>query len=243
MSNPYREHLQSGKWHSQRTEALERDGHKCQNPRCGSTTPLDVHHKSYRNGANAPLEDLCSLCRECHEWVNKLKEASGEKRWEEVTGQFLSGYPSEVFIVRVVAKNTSGWGDRNNLWFWSSAKLHGSLNLDLPQQPEIWDQLPVVTKDEWREKSYRNCSAEYAGHAFVIRILGTEKSGFRYVDIKGNTGLMIPDARLSRLPAQIYELPSYPPRMAKVIGQVEHRFSCNYIPGDGKLQCQTARFG
>jgi hypothetical protein len=238
MNNLYKEFLESDEWRSARTERLELDGYRCRNSRCGNTAHLQVHHRSYSKGADTPPKDLRSLCEDCHEWVNKLQETSGEKRWEKVTDQFLDGFPTEVFVVRVVAKNSSGWGDRNNLWFWTT-KLHGSLNLDLPQQPKIWDQLSVIKIDEWREKSYTNRYADYQGYTFVIRILGTENSGFRYVDTEGNTGLMIPDSRLPSLPSQICELPSYPPRMAKIIGQIEHRFSFSYLSGDGKLSCQT----
>ena len=52
-----------------RMKALSRDGYKC--VRCGSMTGLSSHHIKHRGmgGANRDdrVENLESLCRECHE--------------------------------------------------------------------------------------------------------------------------------------------------------------------------------
>lgn len=45
-------------WESKRTKTFERDDHRCQ--KCGATTHLQAHHKSYRP------ERLTTLCRSCH---------------------------------------------------------------------------------------------------------------------------------------------------------------------------------
>ncbi len=45
-------------WDAKRAATFERDGHRCQ--KCGATTRLQAHHKSYRP------ERLVTLCKSCH---------------------------------------------------------------------------------------------------------------------------------------------------------------------------------
>lgn len=64
----YNEYIKSDEWKYKRKEVLERDGFKCR--LCGamgSGYSLHVHHNSYDNLGNEPLEDLITLCKECHE--------------------------------------------------------------------------------------------------------------------------------------------------------------------------------
>lgn len=64
----YNEYIKSDEWNHKRKEVLERDRFKCR--LCGamgSRHSLHVHHNSYDNLGNEPLEDLITLCKECHE--------------------------------------------------------------------------------------------------------------------------------------------------------------------------------
>jgi 5-methylcytosine-specific restriction endonuclease McrA len=62
---PYSSYLKTNHWACIRAFALERAHHQC--ALCPTTSPLDVHHRSYqRLGFEAP-EDLIVLCRECHD--------------------------------------------------------------------------------------------------------------------------------------------------------------------------------
>lgn len=64
----YREYIASPAWRAKRQLVLERDGFCCRG--CGipiSLRTLQVHHLTYANFRNEPLEDLITLCIPCHE--------------------------------------------------------------------------------------------------------------------------------------------------------------------------------
>lgn len=65
---PYNHYLSSQHWSLIRSAALKRDGNKCAD--CGAAhdeKPLEVHHITYSRRGKENLEDLLTLCRECHE--------------------------------------------------------------------------------------------------------------------------------------------------------------------------------
>lgn len=51
-------------WRMIRIKTLERDGYKCVD--CEETKNLHVHHLTYENEGHENLEDLVTLCRQCH---------------------------------------------------------------------------------------------------------------------------------------------------------------------------------
>lgn len=65
---PYNHYLSTQHWSLIRSAALKRDGSKCAD--CGSGSdekPLEVHHVTYSRKGKENLEDLLTLCSECHE--------------------------------------------------------------------------------------------------------------------------------------------------------------------------------
>ena len=69
----YEGYLMSQRWADKRQQKLEEENYTCE--KCGynpnwSTSPiyvpLDVHHLTYDNLGDEPLEDLQVLCRSCH---------------------------------------------------------------------------------------------------------------------------------------------------------------------------------
>jgi len=62
---PYEEYLQTSEWKEKRAQALERDNNCCRV--CNSDERLHVHHRTYARRGNENLEDLTTLCEECHE--------------------------------------------------------------------------------------------------------------------------------------------------------------------------------
>lgn len=66
---PYLKYLNTSEWKAKRSKALRRDGHRC--VLCFVDGPLDVHHVSYERLGNERLNDLMSLCRSCHQWIDK----------------------------------------------------------------------------------------------------------------------------------------------------------------------------
>ena len=64
----YSEKLKSPKWQKKRLEVLNRDKFRCCT--CGDEeTELHVHHLKYtKEPYDAPLEDLQTLCKVCHNY-------------------------------------------------------------------------------------------------------------------------------------------------------------------------------
>lgn len=61
----YRKYLRSDEWQQKRQERLQKDGFRCRN--CGAVVGLEVHHKNYDNFGAESIEDLATLCKECHD--------------------------------------------------------------------------------------------------------------------------------------------------------------------------------
>jgi 5-methylcytosine-specific restriction endonuclease McrA len=60
-----------------RNAVLDRDGHECL--RCGSTEKLQIHHIiPYSRGGKDEMQNLATLCYECHKDATLTRSASGE---------------------------------------------------------------------------------------------------------------------------------------------------------------------
>ena len=62
------EYIRSRKWKNKRNAVLQRDKYKCK--KCGSKKNLQVHHLTYEHFKHEPLEDLVTLCRNCHSKIH-----------------------------------------------------------------------------------------------------------------------------------------------------------------------------
>ena len=66
----YQAYLRSPEWLELRLKALSRDGNVCQ--MCGTGINLRVHHVNYEHvGTEQELEDVVTLCEECHSKVHE----------------------------------------------------------------------------------------------------------------------------------------------------------------------------
>lgn len=63
------EYLHSDEWEQKRQLVLDRDHSCC--TKCGSDENIQVHHKTYEHFGNEPLEDLVSLCQQCHKALHQ----------------------------------------------------------------------------------------------------------------------------------------------------------------------------
>lgn len=63
-SAAYLDYLQSIQWRYLAARVRARDGHACRD--CGSRTSLHVHHLTYERIFHEPLDDLITVCDECH---------------------------------------------------------------------------------------------------------------------------------------------------------------------------------
>lgn len=72
----YKDYLQSESWQIKRRQVLRRDK-RCRI--CGSNNvQLHIHHLSYKNLGNEPLEDLVTLCYACHSDIHIWPEMVNE---------------------------------------------------------------------------------------------------------------------------------------------------------------------
>lgn len=62
----YRKHLKSDRWKQIRQRVMERAGYVCEQDECARTA-VHVHHETYKNFGDEPLEDLLALCHRCHQ--------------------------------------------------------------------------------------------------------------------------------------------------------------------------------
>ena len=64
----YKEYIKSTAWYQKRLARLKKDKYTCQ--KCGDTEFLEVHHLTYDNLGDEPMEDLVCLCRDCHQAIH-----------------------------------------------------------------------------------------------------------------------------------------------------------------------------
>ncbi len=65
----YDDYMQSEDWQKKRLQRLKIDDFQCQ--RCGTAKNLQVHHITYRHFRDEPMEDLITLCDNCHREIHK----------------------------------------------------------------------------------------------------------------------------------------------------------------------------
>jgi hypothetical protein len=71
----YEKYLKSKAWRDKRDQVLERDDLLCQV--CCINNAEHVHHLTYNNVYNEPLEDLISVCIQCH---RRLHSKDGDNK-------------------------------------------------------------------------------------------------------------------------------------------------------------------
>ena len=65
-NNKYAAHLNSDRWKQIRQRVMERAGYVCEQLGCARTAD-HVHHATYKNLGDEPIEDLLALCYRCHQ--------------------------------------------------------------------------------------------------------------------------------------------------------------------------------
>ncbi len=81
MTHDYDEYLKSQHWRTISRLVRERDGNRC--VVCGEDSHTEVHHRDYTGYPyGEAMNDLYTLCRECHEWAGKRMKAK-----ESTTGK------------------------------------------------------------------------------------------------------------------------------------------------------------
>lgn len=84
------EFLKSEKWKSIRLQRLVIDGAMCRVCRRRDLSN-DVHHIRYPSKwEDTSVDDIRTLCRDCHEQVHDLMENNPKLSWRELKGQVFS---------------------------------------------------------------------------------------------------------------------------------------------------------
>lgn len=68
LRESYKEYLVSDAWREKRKQVLIRDKLRCQ--LCGNDKNLQVHHVTYDRIYNEELDDLITVCNNCHKTVH-----------------------------------------------------------------------------------------------------------------------------------------------------------------------------
>lgn len=82
----YREYLRSETWENKRQQRLKMDGLQCQI--CGTGKNLHVHHITYEHFGAEPMQDLITVCDNCHRKIheNDITSATLDERIDEARG-------------------------------------------------------------------------------------------------------------------------------------------------------------
>jgi hypothetical protein len=226
-ANPsYDQHLRSPRFAAVRKEAFSRDMYACR--KCGSSDTLQGAHTTYKNFGHETVNDIVTLCAQCHQQVTFLEKTFPGRERASIALEFINGCPVSELKVDIVGRFGTGT-DRKNFWY-HGGRGHGSLCVGLgalsPWNKEIFEphtyaQLVNIPIPKWRSVEYDVPDAR----PLTIRVVSKEgKRQFRYVDQNGLTGLMRVDFG-SRYPVALDDLPERSPELADAIGHVVHENS------------------
>lgn len=113
----HKAYIASAAWQTKRWERFILDRFACQG--CGAEDwPLDCHHLTYERLGQEEMDDLVTLCRNCHDLVEKLD-------WSiEQLKEYLEGHapepepelPSGSFILGLMLKKPVDLYQQSNRW-------------------------------------------------------------------------------------------------------------------------------
>jgi len=95
----YKQYLKTSEWKKLRQQVLDRD--KCCQT-CVLIQNLEVHHKHYKTLGNEKLDDLITLCKECHEVItNRFRKDKYLKK--------------ELKLIEIKKENIIRGGQKNDI--------------------------------------------------------------------------------------------------------------------------------
>jgi hypothetical protein len=124
----YRDYLATDHWKDLREEAIYRDGGKC--CRCGSSIRIQVHHKCYRGRyEDSLLEDLETVCRECHRKEHGFGPSEFEQQARKLIREMNYIQPGCKRIPASEWKKLHGLiRHYNDLWDFAEVMFHYVVN-------------------------------------------------------------------------------------------------------------------
>ena len=151
----YLRYIHSTAWHKKALKRREMDGDKCQV--CGR--PADeVHHLTYERIGHEDMDDIVSLCKECHKKAEAIYDprvipwAMDAKRAE--IGNFMAAMKVDASAVAPVVFEY--------LKVVNGQKFNDLLRLRMPQATgePYWSRLRKAVNALCRKRYYRNCAED-----------------------------------------------------------------------------------
>lgn len=88
ITKAYKDYLRSDRWQVKRQQVFAYYGKRCYACRKQAKI-LHVHHMSYTNLGNEPIQDLIPLCVACHKKVTRIYKANRRRGLRRVTMDFV----------------------------------------------------------------------------------------------------------------------------------------------------------
>ena len=110
LSKAYLKYIKSPKWFRKRELVFERDNYQCQTCNAIGAT-LHCHHLTYDNLFDENLEDLITVCKNCHKYMDRIRKnllhLHGTRR--KIADHLLdkAGYPHDMKKNRKALKKLS----------------------------------------------------------------------------------------------------------------------------------------
>lgn len=88
----YADYLHSDHWRNLRSQKLILSHYACEccGARRSDGRPIQVHHINYRNWFDCTVDDLLTLCKQCHRWFHLAIERNGNRPEFYTVGQTIS---------------------------------------------------------------------------------------------------------------------------------------------------------
>lgn len=159
QSMEYSEYLKTPEWAARREQVVERDAYCCRV--CNSDKKLEVHHRTYQRRGNEDLNDLTTLCEECHEdFHRRIRQAelmvrtytpprpdwkaSPLQEWEDVLVGMLIVEPDLLSHVRVVLSEEDFTGEETRALYQLLTSRNTLLQVDQPFEKAVPAELMSV---------------------------------------------------------------------------------------------------
>lgn len=116
----YEEYIRSDAWKKKRLQRLEFDKHECQT--CCSKENLQVHHKHYRTFRNENMNDLITLCSECHDAITTVFRRRRYDLQELVVTEYKDIRPERIISCDSGDESTPNGSSAANFAQWADGE-------------------------------------------------------------------------------------------------------------------------
>ena len=182
MDERYSEYLKSEKWREVRQKVIERDGYVCSV--CGSKEDLCVHHLTYRHIYDETMEDLVTVCTNCHRDIHEFKDMYFEAV-EEYRKYIYKDWPARV--VECLKKRDVSFGGDLNLMKGNNgfSSYVEKLAVLMPVENGIGDLLNIGVQVPFRNERNKRLKEvwEETRDVKLLRKLGAGKTVLRKIQV------------------------------------------------------------